>query len=1092
MSYHKLCNCFVKKIMDKNHNTERENTIKNLPSEYCISQSFIPCRYVLGVTEIHLKGALIILYTKMVERKLAVLEYHLQEVSIAQEEGDREWEKRAYGHLGDAYYDLGDFQQAIEHCTQSLSIAKELGERTWEGKVYGSLGNAYLGLGNFKQAVECHKQDLSITKDLGDREGEGTAYHNLGIAYYRLGDFKQATECHSQQLSIAKEVGDRDEEGHAYRNLGNAYYGLGSFKEATEYHKQALRITKDLGDRAGEGGAYANLGSANYGLGDFKKAIEYHKQHLNIAKEVGERKGERMAYGNLGFAYYRLGDFKQAVECHKQDLSITKDLGDRAREVRAYHNLGIAYTSLSNFKEATECHSQQLSIAKEVGDRDEEGHAYSNLGNAYNSLGSFKQAIEYHKQALRIFKDLGDRAGEGGTYGNLGNAYHSLGDFKQAIEYYKRCRGIAKEVAGRDNEGTAYGNLGNAYLAVGIPKKALEYYQKGLTIAKQVGDRLGKGGAYNNMGIAYYFLRNLQENIESNKKALSIGKEIGNRLMEGAAYGNLGKAYHRLGDFGKAAEFHKQHLSIAKEIGDRMGEGTAYGDLGRACHSLGDYKQAMEHHKQHLIIAKEIGDRVGEGTACYNLGLDYESKASFSEALDYYRSSIRIFDCTRALLQTEDAWKIGFHDMYREEYTALWRILLKTGKTDEALCAAEQGRAQALMDVLKRHYGVDTLPSTSVEPKEMIAAMLNNSTIQTVFIAVDESINTISFWMLRKDREVLFIQKEIEHGDASILLDATLQEIGAGVRIKCENRSMDELTDDLPSNRDDVGEKDKSCTSSVNSLRPLYDAIIGPIADLLQGDQLIVVPDGPFCLAPYSALSEPIRIRVVPSLTTLQLIAGAPDDFHSKSGALLVGDPCLEKVPMHLSQLLYAKKEVEMIGKLLKTTPLTGKDATKDEVLKRLKSVALVHIAAHGCAQSGEIVLALNLDCISQPPKRQDYILTMSDVQSVCLRARLVVLSCCHSGRGEVKSEGVVGIARSFLCAGARSVLVSLWAIDDEATMVFMESFYQHLSHGKSASEALHQAMKSLRESEEFSAVKYWAPFVLIGDDVTIDFGDQK
>ena len=181
-----------------------------------------------------------------------------------------------------------------------------------------------------------------------------------------------------------------------------------------------------------------------------------------------------------------------------------------------------------------------------------------------------------------------------------------------------------------------------------------------------------------------------------------------------------------------------------------------------------------------------------------------------------------------------------------------------------------------------------------------------------------------------------------------------------------------------------------------------------------------------------------------------------------------------------------------MIGQLLKTTPLTGKEATKDEVLKRLTSVALVHIAAHGCAQSGEIVLALNLDCISQPPKRQDYILTMSDVQSVCLRARLVVLSCCHSGRGEVKSEGVVGIARSFLCAGARSVLVSLWAIDDEATMVFMESFYQHLSHGESASVALHQAMKSLRESEEFSAVKYWAPFVLIGDDVTLEFGQQK
>ena len=86
--------------------------------------------------------------------------------------------------------------------------------------------------------------------------------------------------------------------------------------------------------------------------------------------------------------------------------------------------------------------------------------------------------------------------------------------------------------------------------------------------------------------------------------------------------------------------------------------------------------------------------------------------------------------------------------------------------------------------------------------------------------------------------------------------------------------------------------------------------------------------------------------------------------------------------------------------------------------------VTLVHIAAHRCAQSGEIVLALDPGRKSQPLRKQDFILTMSDVQAVCLRTRLVVLSCCHSGRGDVKSEGVVGIARSFLCTGARSVLV--------------------------------------------------------------------
>jgi len=113
----------------------------------------------------------------------------------------------------------------------------------------------------------------------------------------------------------------------------------------------------------------------------------------------------------------------------------------------------------------------------------------------------------------------------------------------------------------------------------------------------------------------------------------------------------------------------------------------------------------------------------------------------------------------------------------------------------------------------------------------------------------------------------------------------------------------------------------------------------------------------------------------------------------------------------------------------------------------------------------------------------------MSDVQAGDIRARLVVLSCCHSGRRRIfKGEGVVGITRAFLAAGAGSVLVALWAIDDEATMVFMKRFYQYLKKGKTASAAVHQSTNSLCESEEFSELRYWAPFQLNGDDVKVKF----
>ena len=219
------------------------------------------------------------------------------------------------------------------------------------------------------------------------------------------------------------------------------------------------------------------------------------------------------------------------------------------------------------------------------------------------------------------------------------------------------------------------------------------------------------------------------------------------------------------------------------------------------------------------------------------------------------------------------------------------------------------------------------------------------------------------------------------------------------------------------------------------------------------------------------------------------MILSVPEGYHKKTGALLVGNPWLKKLEEPLDDLPFAQKEVEMIASILNVIPLIRTQATKAEVMKQMSSVGLIHIAAHGNELTGEIALSPNPRWTSKFPREEDFILKMSNVQPSRLRARLVVLSCCHSGRGRIlKGEGVVGIARAFLAAGARSVSVALWAIDDEATMVFMKSFYQYLKKGKSASAAVHQSIKSLRESEEFFEMKYWAPFQLIGDDVTIEF----
>ncbi|XP_066015062.1 tetratricopeptide repeat protein 28-like [Pocillopora verrucosa] len=1037
---------------------------------------------------------------------------------------EKELKAKLHNNRAIAHFKLGNHQDSL----RDAEAAIELNPTFLKANVRGAA--ACIELKRFEEAITWCDKGLAIDKNNGilsslrlqsvSEEGDKSMEEKDPISHDHgsasSGGVKNVIDLHNQgeeaieylnlYLKQAKEVGDKHGEGNAYGSLGNAYFSLGDFKKAIEYHNLHLKIAKEVGDKHGEGGAYGNLGNAYFSLGDFKKAIEYHNLHLKIAKEVGDKHGEGVAYGNLGNAYHRLGDFKKAIKYHNLILKIAREVGDKRGEGAAYGNLGNAYFSLGDFKKAIEYHNLHLKIAKEVGDKHGEGAAYGNLGNAYHSLGDFKKAIEYHNLHLKIAKEVGDKHGEGRVYGNLGNPYLILGDFKKAIDNYNLHLKIAKEVGNKHGEGNAYGNLGNSYHRLGDFKKGIEYHNLHLKIAKEVGDKRGEGNAYGNLGNAYHRLGDFKKAIEYHNLNLKIAREVEDKRGEGNAYGNLGIAHGSLGDFKKAIEYHHLHFKIAKEVGDKHGEGAAYGNLGNAYDSLGDFEKAIEYHNLHLIIAQELGDKSWEAITYSSLGLLFELQGRLPKAVEYYQASINLFNSLRALLISKDEWKVNFRNQHQKAYTGLWRVLVEQGNVDEALFVAEKGRAQALTDLMESSFCGGT---SHHKGEDEDCAVLKNVPSNTVFQAVDKA--NVNLWVVSEGKQVHLRQCKLkgfvsENSGSSLFFESFMlgvyTQLGVRSNVRCENRSLDALRE----GRSKVDEKTKEAKPQPHiqqdgCLSTLYDIVMKPVADLIEGDELLIIPDGPLWIAPYAALKdsnskylcESFTIRVAPSLESLRLIADCPDDYHKSSGALLVGDPWVSEVTNSegeklLKQLPSAKEEVEMIGKILNITPIIGSQATKQEVLKRLSSVSLVHFAAHGCMETGEIALTPDPHRMSTVPTEEDYILTIGDVLNAQLRAKLVVLSCCHSGRGEIKAEGVVGIARAFMGAGARSIVVSLWAIDDEATLEFMKHFYQQLAGGKPASESLNLAMKSLRESDTFRDIKYWAPFLLIGDDVTLDF----
>ena len=960
-----------------------------------------------------------------------------------------------------------DSKVVVNFCSQQIATAKRQGDKAAEGDAYGILGYVFETQRDYKKTIEYRSRALDISKELGDKRKEADYCQSLGDVFLKVGNFNKVIEYQNVALSLSFNLGEKFIEGCAYNGLGNAFRGLSRYNDAIDYYKRFLSVAKDLDDKSLEAVAYGNLGQAFNCLSDYKQAEIYNNQCLSITRSLGDTSGEGMVYRNLGNIYSGLGDYIKALEYYSRSLSIAKNTGNKGGMALVYGSLANASLNLGDTKNAKKYANLHLTCAKEMGNKDMEGSAYGALGHIYWVLGDFKKSIEYCNRRLDICKAVENLEAEGGAYGGLGSAFDSLGDFEKAIDYHKQHLRIAETIGDKDGEAVAYGNLGNAYLGLEDFNAALHFFEQRLRIAKDLGDKAG----------------------------------------EGRAYGHLGGTFQRLGNYKKAIDYYNLRLCIAQELGDKAGEGAACCHLGTLVSQFHcDFKKAIDWHNRQLRIAKDIGNRGMEGLAYSYIGQCFEMLNVLPKALDNYQRSVEVFNQMRSLLQSEDKWKIGFRNECNYAYTGLCRVLLKQEKIGEALAAAEEGRAQSLADLMTSQYGFHEGQTEGKRLDEEEFGMLNNTSSSTIFLSVSE--NKINIWLLLKEKPVLHRQKTLCHHFAENAAAETLQSLiqfayknnDVRANVNCENRSLDVLREScFTGERSSKTFSQQILQEDNPPLAALYSYVIAPILDLIEGDELIIVPDGPLWLAPFAALLNPFskylcesfKVRLIPSLTSLKIIAHCPK-FHSSSGALVVGDPDMSEVTNSqgdqiLEQLPFARQEAQMIGQILNTAPLTGKLATKCEVLKQISSVAVVHIAAHGRMETGEIALSPNPERESQTPSEEDYMLTMADVMSVKLRAKLVVLSCCHSGRGEIKAEGVVGIARAFIGAGARSVLVSLWAIDDEATLEFMKSFYHNLVKGRSASESLNHAMTCLRESETFSDVKYWAPFTLIGDDVTLD-----
>jgi len=261
--------------------------------------------------------------------------------------------------------------------------------------------------------------------------------------------------------------------------------------------------------------------------------------------------------------------------------------------------------------------------------------------------------------------------------------------------------------------------------------------------------------------------------------------------------------------------------------------------------------------------------------------------------------------------------------------------------------------------------------------------------------------------------------------------------------------------------------------------KALYNAVIKPVKPYIKTKQLTVVPHGVLHYAPFSALYDGKRylvdsyqIRILPSTSVLGFLNKASSK--NQGSMLTLGNPDLGDPSMRLPG---AEQEVLRVAKLVpKTKVLLRKKATETALKKYGSEFKQIHFAMHGQFNNAE-PLASRL--LLAPDPKNDGSLTVSELYGLQFDTDLVTLSACETALGETASgDDVVGFTRGFLYAGARSIVSSLWSVEDNATRDLMVSFYKNL-RTKSKSEALQSAQQKVRK--KYKHPFFWAAFQLTG-----------
>jgi CHAT domain-containing protein/predicted negative regulator of RcsB-dependent stress response len=1028
---------------------------------------------------------------------------------------------------------LEEKRKSIEKYQEALELYRRAGARRGEAETLTNIGAVYYSLGEAQKALDKFNDALPIRRLINDRRGEADVLNSIGMAYLSLGETQKALDKFNEALPISRAIGDRKGEANTLYSLGDVYQSLGERQKALDKLNEALPISRAIGDRKREADTLNSIGAVCYLLGETQKALDMYNEALPISRAIGDRQGEAVTLNNIGLAYRLLGETQKALEKYNESLPIRQAMGDRKGESVTLHNLGWVYASLGEMQKALDKFNEALLIKRAIGDRPGEAITLSNIGEVYRSLGEMQKALEKYNEALPLRRMMGDRSGMAATLTGIGEVYRSLGEWQKALEKYNEALPLRQMVGDRIGMADTLTGIGATYRSLGEMQKALEKYNEALPLSQMVGNRGGMADTLSNIGEVYRLLGETQKALEKYNEAMLIIRAIGARRGEAQTLLRIAQAEQKRGNLTQARQSLEQAINIIESV---------RADISSQELRASYFASRQEFYQSYIDVLMQM-QRQNPNAAFDSLALEVSERArarSLLELLTESRADIRqgvdgsLLERERYLRQLLNAKAAAQFALLKRKHTP---AQAEAAAKEIASLTTEYEDVRAQIRARSPRYAALTQPQPLVlaeiqqqvlDPDTLLLEYSLGEEASYLFVVTQTSITS---HQLPKRAEIeaatrrvyeLLTAPQPQPGDTEAKRQARIKDAGAGYWTQAAALSR-MLLGPVASQ---LGKKRLAIVADGALQYIPFAALPSPSPGNDEGRNSGAEPQPLFVEHEIVSLPSASTLATLrretagrkPAEKSLAVLADpvfTDDDTRVRRNVGKAGakektrsadsdETDIDSLKMTRSgqetgvigaegafgRLLSTRREAAAILALVpereRMQALDFQASRTTALRPELGEYRIVHFATHGLLNNIHPELSgIVLSLVDEAGHQQDGFLRLQDIYNLKLPAELVVLSACQTGLGkEIKGEGLIGLTRGFMYAGAPRVVASLWKVDDRATSELMKRFYQGLLGPEALrpAGALRQAQLSIWKQKQWREPYYWAAFLLQGE----------